>query len=207
VSTKNDRPTEPGPSDKSPAPAKASPAAPAKSPASRSGRWLTVGVILGTAAAALTYGVVGAKLSPSAPLVILTFGGGALAFCGLSLYRVLEPLLRPAAAAARAADTRQSTRLRELEREKGLVLKAIREIENDFQMRKISESDYKEMTHRYRTRALRLIREIDAGDDFRGLIEQELKTRLAALAAAPAAPAASDPASAPTGATAASKTS
>ena len=147
---------------------------------------MTWGIILAAAAAALSYGIVGAKLSPSAPLVILTLGGGALAFCGLQLYRVLEPLLRPAAAAARAADTRQSTRLRELEREKGLVLKAIREIEHDFQMRKISESDYKEMTHRYRTRALRLIREIDAGDDFRGLIEQELKTRLAAQAAAPA---------------------
>jgi hypothetical protein len=147
---------------------------------------LTWGLLLAGATAALVYGVVGAKLSPSAPLVILTLGGGAVAFCGLSLYRVLEPLLRPAAVAARAAEGAQNVRLRELDREKQLVLKAIREIEHDFQMRKISESDYKEMTHRYRTRAMRLIREIDAGDDFRGLIEQELKTRLAAEAAAPA---------------------
>jgi hypothetical protein len=97
-------------------------------------------------------------------------------------------------AAARAADTRESTRLRELEREKALVLKAIREIEHDFHMRKISEADYKEMTHRYRTRAMRLIREIDAGDDFRGLIEQELKTRLAALAATAEPPSKAPPA-------------
>ena len=104
------------------------------------------------------------------------WAGWPLALCGLALFRVVDPLLRPAAAAARAEANRQSVRLRELEREKQLVLKAIREIEHDFQMRKISESDYKEMTHRYRARAMRLIQEIDAGDDFRSLIEQELKT-------------------------------
>ena len=51
---------------------------------------------------------------------------------------------------------------------------------------KISEADHKELTQRYRTRALRLINQIDAGDDFKTLIEQELKTRLSALASAPA---------------------
>jgi hypothetical protein len=157
----------------------------AEPPGRRPAKLLNTGIILGAATAALTYGIVGAGLGPSAPLVLLTFGGVALAVFGLALFRVIEPLVRPASAAARAAETRASARLRELEREKGLVLKAIREIEHDYHMRKISEVDYKELTHRYRTRALRLIREIDAGDDFRGLIEQELKTRLAALAASP----------------------
>ncbi len=147
------------------------------------GRSITWGIILGCGAAALVFGIVGAELRPSAPLLLVTLGGVALGISGITLYRVVEPLLRPAAAAARAAEDRQSTRLRELERDKTLVLKAIREIEHDYQMRKISEADYKEMTHRYRTRALRVIRELDAGDDFRGLIEQELKTRLAAVAA------------------------
>jgi hypothetical protein len=146
-------------------------------------RGLGTAIVLAGAAAGLSYGIVGAGLRPSAALLLLTMGGVALAVCGLTLFRVVEPLLRPAAAAARAADNRASARMRELERDKALVLKAIREIEHDYQMRKISESDYKELTHRYRTRAMRLIREIDAGDDFRGLIEQELKTRLAALAA------------------------
>ena len=68
--------------------------------------------------------------------------------------------------------------MRELEREKQLVLKAIKEIEFDYQMRKISERDYREMVERYRNRAMRLISELDAGDDFRGLIEKELKLRL-----------------------------
>ena len=68
--------------------------------------------------------------------------------------------------------------LRELEREKQLVLKAIKEIEFDYQMRKIAERDYREMVERYRNRAMRLISEIEAGGDFRGLIEKELKLRL-----------------------------
>jgi hypothetical protein len=143
-------------------------------------------IALGATLAALLYGLFGADLRPGAPLLILTVGGLAVALCGLALYRVVEPLLRPKTA-ERPEKAAQSTRLRELEREKQLVLKAIREIEHDFQMRKISEADHKELTQRYRSRALGLINQIDAGDDFRTLIEQELKTRLGALQAARAA--------------------
>ena len=90
-----------------------------------------------------------------------------------------------------------------LEREKQLVLKAIKEIELDHQMRKIADADYREMIERYRTRAMRLISEIEVGDNFRELIERELKDRLAMApaavvaapdAAAPVAPAAAVPA-------------
>ena len=138
-----------------------------------------VGMVL-----ALLYGVLVAGLHPGAALVMMTLGGLAAGLCGMALFRVIDPLLRPAAAAARAEASRQSVRLRELEREKGLVLKAIREIEHDFQMRKISESDYQKMSHRYRARAMRLIQEVEAGDNFRSLIEAELKHRLAAIEAA-----------------------
>jgi hypothetical protein len=166
--------------------------APAGSPVSGSGGqgsrawqrlrgWL---IPLGGAAIALLYGILAAGLRPGAALLMLTMGGLTLALCAMTLYRMLDPLLRPASAGARAERATESTRLRELEREKQLVLKAIREIEHDFQMRKISEADHKELTQRYRTRALRLISQIDAGDDFKTLIEQELKTRLGALEAA-----------------------
>jgi hypothetical protein len=158
---------------------------PASPPAMKRGLrvpgWLiiTLGMVL-----ALLYGLLVVGLPPGAALVLMTLGGLAVALCGMALFRVIDPLLRPAAAAARAEADRQSVRLRELEREKGLVLKAIREIEHDYQMRKISEDDYKKMSHRYRARAMRLIQEIDAGDDFRSLIESELKHRLAAMDAA-----------------------
>lgn len=144
---------------------------------------LTVLAALG-GGAALTFGVTAAKLTFSAPLVVLTLGGIVLVLCGAALHRMLEPLLRPEGATPAVAQV--PVRVRDLEREKQAVLKAIREIELDFQMRKISESDYREMTQRYRTRAMRLIREIDAGDNYAALIEAELKSRLAAQATAPA---------------------
>ena len=52
------------------------------------------------------------------------------------------------------------------------MLKAIKEIELDYQMRKIAERDYREMVERYRARAMRLISELEAGDDYRALIER-----------------------------------
>jgi hypothetical protein len=141
-------------------------------------------VALGGTAAAVLYGRFGAGLEFGAALVVLALGGLALALCGLALYRVLDPLFREDAGLVEGP--RAPVRRRELEREKQLVLKAIREVEHDYQMRKVSEADYKEMTQRYRARAMRLLQEIDAGDDFRVLIEQELKSRLAALEAAAA---------------------
>jgi hypothetical protein len=143
--------------------------------------WL---IAVGAAALAVAYGYWGADLDHGAPLVLIACGGLVVALCGMALFRIIDPLVRPAAAAARAETDRTSVRIRELTHEKQLVLKAIREIEHDYQMRKIDDADYKELTARYRARAMRLIREIDAGDDFRSLIEQELKTRLVALEAA-----------------------
>jgi hypothetical protein len=109
------------------------------------------------------------------PLVMLGLGGMTLALTGAALWRVIDPLAREAWTTPPGRGPR---RPRELEREKQLVLKAIKEIELDFQMRKIAERDYREMIERYRTRAMRLIGEIDAGDDYRVLIERELAMRL-----------------------------
>jgi hypothetical protein len=134
------------------------------------------------------------------PLVVLALGGMTLALTAGALLRVIGPLTRPETADPTAGG--QGRRfVRELEREKQLVLKAIKEIELDFQMRKISERDYREMVERYRNRAMRLIAELDSGDDYRGLIEKELKLRLdlpVADVPAPAAPAGAAVASRPT---------
>jgi hypothetical protein len=148
--------------------------------------------ILGAFAAAL-YGALVEKLRMGPPFVMLALGGMTVALAGAALYRVIDPL-------ARAADTapppRTGRRLKELEREKQLVLKAIKEIELDYQMRKIADRDYREMVERYRARAMRLITEIEAGDDYRTLIERELAMRLK-LAGAPAPVAAAPVAAAP----------
>jgi ribosomal protein L40E len=135
------------------------------------------------AAAGLAYGTLGARLTFGPPLVVMGLGGMTLVLCALALYRVLDPLLRTGPDRLEAPQA--PARMRELERDKQAVLKAIREIELDYQMRKIAEPDYKDMLQRYRTRAMRIIRELDAGDNYRVLIEEELKTRLAAMAQAP----------------------
>lgn len=141
------------------------------------------------AVAALAYAVLVEKMRLGPPLVMLGLGGMTLGLAGAAIYRVIDPLSREPSG---AAPLRTGRRLKELEREKQLVLKAIKEIELDYQMRKIAERDYREMVERYRARALRLITEIEAGDDYRALIERELAMRLK-LPAEPAPPAEATP--------------
>jgi hypothetical protein len=146
--------------------------------------------VLGAAGAlaAVAYAALVEKMRFGPPLVMLGLGGMTLAFTGAALWRVIDPLARAASNVTPVG--RGPRRPRELEREKQLVLKAIKEIELDYQMRKIAERDYREMIERYRTRAMRLITEIEAGDDYRSLIERELTMRLKLVPEPPAAAAA-----------------
>ncbi len=154
---------------------------------------------LGGGAVTMVYGTTVMQLRMSAPLVMLGLGGLTLVLAGIALWRVLEPL-SGAEGVVRLAP-RAPLRMRELEREKQLVLKAIKEIEFDYQTRKVAEPDYKDMIERYRRRAMRLITEIEAGDNFKPLIERELRDRLAAQDAAGELPkdtaATTDPAACP----------
>jgi hypothetical protein len=139
--------------------------------------WL---IALVSAGLAIGYGMVIEKMYLGPGLVMLGLGGMTLALSGMALWRMIDPLARPDVATLKA---HAPQRLRELDREKQAVLKAIKEIELDYQMRKIAEVDYREMIERYRARAMRLISEIEAGDNYRELIERELKDRLAVLTA------------------------
>ena len=163
----------------------AAPASGGSAPARRRARvpgWVlaAIGVAL-----AMAYGVGFERMRFGPPLVMLGLGGMTLVLAGLALWRVIDPLTRPEQPPA-ALPAQAPQRLRELEREKQIVLKAIKEIELDYQMRKIAEADYRDMIGRYRARAMRLISELEAGDNYRQLIERELKDRLHALAEAAA---------------------
>src|SRR5436309_13325046 len=139
--------------------------------------------LLGAVVAAAYAGLV-EKLRFGPPFVMFALGGMTLALSAVALYRMIDPLAHERGA---PIAPRTGRHLKELEREKQLVLKAIKEIELDYQMRKIADRDYREMVERYRTRAMRLISEIEAGDDYRALIERELTMRLKLDAAKPAA--------------------
>jgi hypothetical protein len=65
-----------------------------------------------------------------------------------------------------------------LERDKALVLRSIKELEFDRAMGKISEKDFAEMGGRLRSRAARLIRQLDAGAGYRQQIDQEIERRV-----------------------------
>jgi hypothetical protein len=138
------------------------------------------------ALAAGAYALFVEKMRFGPPFVMFALGGMTLALAGAALMRVIDPLTGDSGTGGAAA-VRTGRRTRELEREKQLVLKAIKEVELDYQMRKIAERDYREMVERYRTRAMRLMTEIEAGDDFRALIEKELAMRLKLEGAKPAA--------------------
>jgi hypothetical protein len=65
-----------------------------------------------------------------------------------------------------------------LEREKALALRAIKELEFDRAMGKVSDHDFTEMSGRLRARAARLIRQLDLGGSYREQIEREIEKRI-----------------------------
>jgi hypothetical protein len=138
--------------------------------------------------AAGTWAKLGMGMGIGPPLVMTGLGGFTLVLAAAALWRVVDPLTRTEGRAP--VDMRAPHRIRELEREKQAVLKAIKEIELDYQMRKISEPDYREMIERYRARALRILGDLAAGNDYRVLIERELKGRLAVMGRVAAGPSA-----------------
>jgi hypothetical protein len=107
-------------------------------------------------------------------VVLLTALIGAAALAGLAGLRVMRPLVSPL-----EESTATGRRVREgLEREKALALRTLKELEFDRAMGKMSEADFQEMSSRLRTRAARLIRQLDAGERYREQIERDLAARL-----------------------------
>jgi hypothetical protein len=145
---------------------------------------------------AATVAVVMAR--PNAPenLILISLTIGAAGLAALCLYRVLAPLVAP-----RTDMERQplSDRMRtDLEREKALTLRSIKELEFDRAMGKVSAQDFEDMAGRLRARALGIMKQLDAGTTaYRQLIEKELATRLGASGARKAAASVSPAPSAP----------
>ena len=98
------------------------------------------------------------------------------------VYRTLSPLVEPDV--IEVPEMLGGRTRAALEREKTLVLRAIKELEFDRAMGKVSEADWQEMTARLRARAVRLIRQLDSGSAaYRDIIEKELAARRASSAA------------------------
>ncbi len=115
--------------------------------------------------------------------VCLAIFGAALV--GLSALHALRPLA--------TGETREPEMLgghtrAAIEREKNMVLRSIKELEFDRAMGKVGEGDYEEMVSRLRSRAVRLLQQLDnTSSGYRELIERELARRLVKAGSAPLA--------------------
>jgi len=109
---------------------------------------------------------------------------GTAAIVALAMLRAVRPLV--SAEADRTPMIGQRTRAA-LEREKSLTLRAIKELEFDRAMGKLSEADWQEMSGRLRARAAGLFKQLDAGAGYRDQVERDLAQKLAEGAAPSAA--------------------
>ena len=120
-----------------------------------------------------------------AGIILLSLTIFTAAIVGVATWRTLVPFTgwndqrRPVVIGGR---TRAA-----LEREKTLVLRSIKDLEFDRGMGKVSPSDFDEMSARLRSRAARLIRELDAGAGYRNEIEKEIVRRIGDASQKPAA--------------------
>ena len=113
--------------------------------------------------------------SPAA-VIMISVTIFAAAAVGIAALRTFLPLTQKTAtdgARVLGGQTRAA-----LEREKTLVLRSIKELEFDRAMGKVSEKDFAEMSGRLRARAVRLMRQLDAGAGYRREIEQEIAKRI-----------------------------
>jgi zinc-ribbon domain len=101
-------------------------------------------------------------------------------YAGYALYRTLAPLAGEGVsdeAVMIGGRTRAA-----LERDKGLTLRAIKELEFDRAMGKVADGDFAEIRDRLRARALRLMRQLDGAEAYRSAIERDLAARVPAKA-------------------------
>jgi hypothetical protein len=137
-----------------------------------------------------TVAVILARQSSPAHLILISLTIAAAGLAAGAFYRMLVPLTAPVV--LRSGEAVSERARAALEREKMLVLRTIKELEFDRSMGKLSARDFEEMSARLRTRALSLMRQLDAeATGYRAVIEEELKKRVqqSAQAAATSLPA------------------
>jgi hypothetical protein len=111
-----------------------------------------------------------------ASIVALSLTVVATNFVALGAYRALAPLVVPGAAEAPPLIVGQTRAA--LEREKTLVLRAIKDLEFDYAMKKVAKNDFDVMTGRLRARAIGLMRQLDTSGGYREIIERELAAKV-----------------------------
>lgn len=135
--------------------------------------FLLAGMLAATASVVVLTG------HPLPSVVTLSLTVVAASMAGLGLYRLLVPFASPAA--IRPPEMIGGHARAALEREKTLALRALKDLEFDRGMGKISPADFDEMSTRLRARAMGLMQQLEGAGAHRAHIERELAARLAKL--------------------------
>jgi len=117
-------------------------------------------------------------------VLLLSFIMATTVLVGMAALRTIRPLVTDHE--DRGVVIGERTRAA-LEQEKANTLRTIKELEFDRAMGKMSEEDFTDMSVRLRSRAARLMKQLDAGSGYREKVEQDLAKRLGGAPAAPAA--------------------
>jgi molybdenum-dependent DNA-binding transcriptional regulator ModE len=152
----------------------------AESAASPRGAWLLLGFSLLAAVAVLLGLHFGVGVAIDGPTLALAAACIVLIWSLRSLWRVVEALSRPAIETliVEGAETgADASKLAELREDKRRLLRAIKELEFDHAMGKLSDEDFREIGDRYRLRAIEVLRLLDEGGD----LHPQLAEHLAAL--------------------------
>lgn len=127
---------------------------------------------------AATAAVIMSKQATPEHLILISLIIAAAGFAAAGFHRMLAPL---AESEAVAVTEPISNRMRsDIEREKALTLRSIKELEFDRAMGKVSAKDFDEMATRLRLRAVGLMKQLEQRDSGYGtIIERDLNVRLA----------------------------
>jgi hypothetical protein len=127
---------------------------------------------------AATAAVVVARQSAPEHLILISVTIGAAGAVAFALYRVIVPLT--ATDAAIEPEPLHDRLRADLEREKMLTLRSIKELEFDRAMGKVSPQDFDDMAARLRARAIGLMKQLDReGSAYEALIERDVAARVA----------------------------
>ena len=147
--------------------------------------WTDSRLLYGGSGLAFGLGLIGFSIalgSLSGPTIALALAVASLWATGLLLVQSARGLTAVSSADERLeAQAAVGRRRRELQREYHLLKRALKELELDRSMGKLSDADYAEIRGRYRERAVRVLRQLDQGQSYEQQIERDLAARRQAL--------------------------
>jgi hypothetical protein len=127
--------------------------------------------------AAAVVGGIAASYGGRSSVAFLVMATLTLGWVVWLLFRAAHALIRGDNAAEAGVAT--GMRRKELDREKKALLKALKELDFDHQMGKVSDKDFADISAQYRARAIRVMRQLDdAGRDYEAMIAKDLAARV-----------------------------